>query len=400
MLWIDAEKIAAATRNLLSNAFKYTPRSGCVLLTLSRTVKDGKGFCQIAVSDTGSGISKNLQEHVFESFITGDNAPEFSTKVGIGLRIVKNTMDLHHGQVTLDSVPNEGTTFVLLIPEGKEHFANDVHEMTGYKEETFPEALPARQTESGKLTRRSILVIEDNEDVREYIVSLFKSKYTVLEAVNGEEGVRMAVEHVPDLAISDVMMPVKDGFACCREIRERQETAHIPIIMLTAKAEDADILQGSRSGADDYMMKPFNPEVLKAKVENLILQRERLKRIYTKTLLLKHNSVDGEIKDAFMEQMIHAIEANLANENFNVKMLAEQMNMSQPTLYRKVKQHSQLSVIDIIRNIRVSKAASLIMENRYSIQEISEMVGFTDARTLRKHFTEQFGVSPSKYMDE
>lgn len=169
------------------------------------------------------------------------------------------------------------------------------------------------------------------------------------------------------------MMPVKDGFACCREIRERQETAHIPILMLTARAEDADVLQGSRSGADDYMMKPFNPEVLKAKVENLILQRERLKRIYTKALMLKQEPAeDEEADDVFMQKLINVIEKNLSDDNFNVKMLAEQLHMSQPTLYRKVKQRSELSVVDMIRSIRVSKAASLIMENRYSIQEISE----------------------------
>ena len=145
-------------------------------------------------------------------------------------------------------------------------------------------------------------------------------------------------------------------------------------------------------------MKPFNPEILKAKVDNLILQREQLKRIYTKALMLKQKSEEGEQEDAFLLQLIHAIETNIPNENFNVKMLADQLNMSQPTLYRKVKQRSDLSVIDMIRSIRISKAASLILENRYSIQEITEMVGYSDSRTLRKHFTEHFGVSPSKYM--
>lgn len=223
------------------------------------------------------------------------------------------------------------------------------------------------------VTKKTLLIVEDNVDVRQYIRSLFVTKYTVLEAADGEEGVRIATNEIPDLIISDVMMPVKDGFACCREIRERQETAHIPILMLTAKAEDADVLQGSYSGADDYMMKPFNPEVLKAKVENLILQRERLKRIYTKALMLKRESVeDEEADDEFIQKLIHVVEKNLSNENFNVKMLAEQLHMSQPTLYRKVKQRSELSVVDMIRSVRVSKAASLIMENRYSIQEISE----------------------------
>ena len=147
------------------------------------------------------------------------------------------------------------------------------------------------------------------------------------------------------------------------------------------------------------MMKPLNPEVLKTKVDNLILQRERLKRIYTKALMLKRKSEEGEKEDAFLQRLISIIEANLSNVDFNVKMLAEQLNMSQPTLYRKVKQRSELSVIDMIRSIRISKAATLILENHYSIQEISEMVGYSDTRTLRKHFMEQFGVSPSKYIN-
>ncbi|MCE8709923.1 response regulator [Bacteroides fragilis] len=404
-LWIDTEKITSSVGNLLSNAFKYTSPNGEVLLTLTRMEQDGKPFCQITVSDTGEGIPDEFQKRIFDSFITGDNSPAFSTKVGIGLRIVKNTMDLHHGQVILDSEPGKGSTFVLLIPEGKSHFTGDLYEIVDYRgHETEPQFQPLsvqeKLEEGVPVTKKTLLIVEDNVDVRQYIRSLFVTKYTVLEAADGEEGVRIATNEIPDLIISDVMMPVKDGFACCREIRERQETAHIPILMLTAKAEDADVLQGSYSGADDYMMKPFNPEVLKAKVENLILQRERLKRIYTKALMLKRESVeDEEADDEFIQKLIHVVEKNLSNENFNVKMLAEQLHMSQPTLYRKVKQRSELSVVDMIRSVRVSKAASLIMENRYSIQEISEKVGFSDARTLRKHFTEQFGVPPSKYME-
>ena len=410
LYWVDEKKIFSAVQNLLSNAFKYTPSpGGSILLSVSNVVKDENKYCQIAVSDTGVGISKDLQKHVFESFITGDNVPELSTKMGIGLHIVKHTMDLHHGLVTLESTPGEGSTFVLTIPEGKEHFLQDTCEWIDCQQEEvepvgelkpeFFHLAPADEMQN-MAAKKSLLIIEDNEDVRGYIRSLFVGKYIVYEANNGEEGIRMAKERVPDLIISDVMMPVKDGFTCCREIRALQETAHIPILMLTAKSEDADILQGSYSGADDYMMKPFNPSILKVKVDNLIMQREHLKRIYTKSLMLKQKAEEGEQDDVFLQQLVHVIEANLSNENFNVKMLAEQMNLSQPTLYRKVKQRSDLSVIDMIRSIRISKAASLILEKRYSIQEITGKVGYSDTRTLRKHFMEHFGVSPSKYMGE
>lgn len=405
LYWVDETKIASAVQNLLSNAFKYTPAEGDILLSVSHTTNIGQGYCRIAVSDTGVGIPEDLQKHVFKSFITGKSTPEISTKIGIGLHIVKNTMDLHHGLVTLKSRPGEGSTFILYIPDGKEHFAKDTYELADSslkdtvqdKEQELP--LVASEEYTSEMTaRKSILIIEDNEDVRAYIRSLFVCKFSVYEAADGEEGIRVAKEKLPDLIISDVMMPVKDGFSCCREIRAQQQTAHIPILLLTAKAEDADVLQGSLCGADDYMMKPFNPEILKAKADNLILQREQLKRIYTKALMLKQKSEEGESEDPFLSQLIHVIETNIANENFNVKMLAEQLNMSQPTLYRKVKKRSDLSVIDMIRSIRISKAASLILENRYSIQEITEMVGYSDTRTLRKHFTEHFGVSPSQYM--
>lgn len=408
-LWIDVEKVGSAIRNLLSNAFKYTSPNGNVTLRMNRVEIDEYSFCSIIVSDTGKGIPTELQGRIFESFITGENTPLFSNKVGIGLRIVKNTMDLHHGTVTLDSCLGKGSIFTLLIPEGNAHFSGDQYEIIATPEMEehpllFPVVQAQDQEEKSSNRKNSLLIIEDNEEIRHYVYTLFCKNYVVYEAADGDEGVRIATDKLPDLIISDIMMPVKDGFTCCKELREQPRTAHIPILMLTAKAEDADVLQASRIGVDDYMMKPFNPEILKSKVQNLIVQRERLKRIYTKTLMLKQQEsghvTDGNAPNDFIQQIIQVIEANLSNENFNVKMLADQLNMSQPTLYRKIKQRSELAAIEMIRSVRMGKAASLIMENRYSMQEIAEMVGYSDTRTLRKHFTEQFGVSPSKYMEK
>ena len=408
-LWIDVEKVGSAIRNLLSNAFKYTSPNGNVTLRMNRVEIDEYSFCSIIVSDTGKGIPTELQGRIFESFITGENTPLFSNKVGIGLRIVKNTMDLHHGTVTLDSCLGKGSIFTLLIPEGNAHFSGDQYEFIATPEMEehpllFPVVQAQDQEEKSSNRKNSLLIIEDNEEIRHYVYTLFCKNYAVYEAADGDEGVRIATDKLPDLIISDIMMPVKDGFTCCKELREQPRTAHIPILMLTAKAEDADVLQASRIGVDDYMMKPFNPEILKSKVQNLIVQRERLKRIYTKTLMLKQQeggcATDENAPDDFIQQIIQIIEANLSNENFNVKMLADQLNMSQPTLYRKIKQRSELAAIEMIRSVRMGKAASLIMENRYSMQEIAEMVGYSDTRTLRKHFTEQFGVSPSKYMEK
>lgn len=403
-LWLDAPKIESALKNLLSNALKYTPKGGKIRVTITEKEVDGKMFCLLSVADNGPGIAENLQGRIFESFITGENDPSFSTKVGIGLRIVKNTMDLHHGKVLLNSAPGKGSEFILYLPLGREHFKEDVYQLVEdtrdeQKEEAFiaPEKVREETSpESGK----KLLVIEDNDEIRHYIYTLFEKKYRVLEARDGEEGVRTAREEIPDLIISDIMMPVKDGFTCCQEIRQELQTAHIPIIMLTAKAEEEDLLKSTRIGVDDYIMKPFNPEVLKAKAENLIRMREQLKRIYTKTLMLKHTVEKPEEEEQaglFMQQVISIVEANLTNPDFSAKSLASLLNISQPTLYRKMKQQSNLSIIEVIRSIRISKAASLIMQKKYSVQEVAEMVGYNDINTFRKHFTNQFGVSPSRY---
>lgn len=399
LMWIDEHKIASAIQNLLSNAFKYTPNHGRIILQVESIEIDQHKECKITVSDTGQGISAEYQQHIFESFITTPNVPTLSSTVGIGLHIVKHTVELHHGNITLQSQQGEGSTFTLYIPEGKEHFCQDpnVHVQE-------PVSQP-HDNQSKPLFEQSILVIEDNKEVRTYICSLFQNEYHMIEASDGAEGVQLAVEKQPMLIISDIMMPVKDGITCCKEIKESPRTAHIPVLMLTAKGEDDDMLQAINSGADDYMIKPFNPQILVSKVHHLIQQRNRLKRIYTQTLMLNQHQQEMEEKvqseeNDFLQSVIQVIEANLADDKFNVKMLAEQLNMSQPTLYRRLKQVSKLNAIDMIRGVRMSKAASLLLEQRYSIQEITERVGYSDIRTLRKHFTEQFGISPSKFLEE
>lgn len=407
MVWIDIEKIVSAIRNLLSNAFKYTPQGGRITLSVSETEIDSKEFCKITVRDNGVGIPEELQKHIFDSFTTGNIQPTFSTQIGIGLYIVKKMVNMHHGSVTLESETQKGSAFTLLLPKGYEHFTDDEYEIITEPAKCLTEEKTVvqdnRKEEELLYTtykKHKLLIIEDNSDIRKYIAGIFpKQQYTIFEAGNGQEGIKLAKENVPGLIISDVMMPVKDGFECCREIRADQEIAHIPIIMLTAKVEDTDKIKSIQLGVDDYIIKPFNPELLKARVENLLLYREQLKRLYTKTLLLKENPpAEEEQEDTFMQQIINIIEANLTNDSFGVKMLADELNISPPTLYRKIKQRSDLSIKNIIRSVRMSKAASLLMEGKYSIVEVSILVGFTDPNTFRKHFIEQFGVPPSKYI--
>ena len=196
------------------------------------------------------------------------------------------------------------------------------------------------------------------------------------------------------------MMPVMDGLTCCKKIREDVRTAHIPVLMLTAREEEISILKADRMGADDYIVKPFNPILLRSKVKNLIAQRQRLKRIYSRIVLAKEGNDGDKTDDEFLQRAMRVIEANIANKDFNVKMLAGLLNVSQPTLYRKLNKGSGVNAVDLIVKIRMSKAAALIIEKRYSLQEIAEMVGYNDVRSLRKHFISQFGALPSRFLEE
>lgn len=420
-LWVDVAKIESAVQNLLSNAFKYTSQNGRIELAVSEAEIDGRPYCLVTVSDNGVGIPDDLQQHVFDSFVTGKRIPQYSTSIGLGLHIVKHTMGLHHGFVTLTSRVGEGSRFVLHIPVGLSHFAPGEYEMVpdpvkgDLLEECPTEERPMEEVVEEKNetmeeavnrvknNKEYLLIIEDHDEMREYLCSLFKEDYNVIEAGNGEEGVIMADKYIPKLIISDIMMPIKDGFECSQEIRENKRTFHIPVIFLTAKAEDADRLKSLRIGVDDYIMKPFNPELLKEKVKALIEQRDLLRKLYAKTLMLDEEVLESseDVQDIFMPKMLQIIEENLSNRNFTIKVLTDKLNMSQPTLYRKVKQKTGLSIIEVIHGVRMSKAASIIMSGRYSsLTEVAEMVGYDSMISFRKQFVAQFGVLPSKYMEE
>lgn len=418
-IWADREKLSSVIQNLISNAFKYTPEGGKISLSVERKEFDQKPFCCISVTDTGKGIDAGLLQHIFEPFVTGDVDPAVSTRMGVGLKIVKHIVEMHHGRVNVESEPGKGTSFAVYLPEGKSHFEEDdctwdetpdADDKEKGRESIsdlmlLPEAEETSQKTEEERTaaRQTVLIIEDNTDMRRYLRDLMKKYYRVLEAENGEEGVKVAVEQVPDLVLSDVMMPVMDGFTCCAELRKRKETAHIPILLLTAKAEDKDSVEASYRGADDYVRKPFNPEVLLAKVAHLLDMRRRLKQIYTRTLL-HASSVSTEkpegTESEFMQQVLSCIEGNASNPEFNVKVLAGELHMSQATLYRKLKQHTDLSAVELIRHIRMTQAAFLLMETSLPVTEVAERVGFNDLPTFRKHFTDMFGVSPSKYAED
>ncbi len=424
-LWVDSNRIKFVLHNLLSNAFNHVRLSGTVSLSMQETVRDGVSYCTITVADNGKNRVREVRQVADEELQTD------LTGIELGYDVMEKVILYHHGTISLKSEEGEGTEVTIDIPVGKETLENDPNiifveendepeevEMTippieekemfvrevPRPEETVAQVLP--ETQSPARGKATLLIVEDHKDIRLYLKVLFGKEYNMLMATNGQEGVDMAIKEQPDLILCDVMMPVKDGFECCREVKEGLDTCHIPFIMLTAKVEDEDIVRGIELGADDYILKPFTPSVLKAKVRNLINGRVNLKQMYTRLLMLPGNNAANEVvetsggenmEDPFIASVVKIVEENIREADFNVKKLASEMNMSQPTLYRKVKQSTDFTIIELIRGVRMRKAAVLLKQKVYAVQEVAEMVGYNDIPTFRKHFVDAFGTTPSTY---
>ena len=419
-IWIDRKKIIFILSNILSNAYRLISYSGYIHFTVNTSTFNGKDFCLFTIEDDG----KEMIEESSVIFLGSDNYNPPSNRLHpeLGIEIMNTTILAHHGDIQITQEKNKGTRVVLYIPLGNQHLKNDEN-VCFIEPETIMEdsdkamitAEDKRQQEIANSitakpidnpeTKYKLLVVEDHADIRLYLRVLFSATYNIIMAENGEEGVRMARKEIPDLVITDVMMPVMNGFECCRILKEDLKTCHIPIILLTALTDDENIVKGIELGADDYILKPFNPEILRTKVKRLIKSRTELKRIYTK-LLMPSITVNGSqeentetiiIEDPFITQILNIVNENLQNPEFNVKKLAEMLNMSQPTLYRKVKQLTNFTIIELVRGVRLKRSAELLRSRKYNVQEVAEMVGYNDIPTFRKHFVDFYGTTPSTF---
>lgn len=386
----DEKYLSVAVRNIISNAIKYTPEHGHIIVKVYTHNRMETDYACVSVTDDGPGIKETDQAGLFDLFTTTANEPTFSTKLGVGLRVVKHVMDMHHGYVSLDSRPGQGACFMLNIPMDTVYVAD--------KQPGPTDGVSGAEDHTEPYKKTKVLIIEDNDDMQAYLKSLFLKQYTVFQAFDGEAGLDKAREVLPDLVLCDVMMPVKDGFACCHEMKADPKLSHIPVMMLTAKTEEQDIIQSTQVGADDYIFKPFNPEVLLAKAAALLRSREQLKRLYTKSFILTNGDhPDQEEPSPFLQKALNIVESNLTNEQFDVVFLADALHMSPQTLYKKIRSESGLNVVKFIRSVRMSNAASLLLKKQYSIQEVAYLVGYSDLPTFRKHFAAQFGTTPSKF---
>ena len=404
-LWADPDKLEKIVVNLLSNAFKYTPEYGTVKVTMS--VEDGHWKFQ--VRDTGVGIAQENVAHIFDRFYQVNNKVQGT---GIGLALTKELVDLHHGTITVESREGEGTCFCVALPLGMEHFgqgdlATDTVPMEApesllqTKEEVprtddLPTPLPV--SEGKPLT---LLIAEDNEDMRAFLVQQLHKHYHILEAGNGRDALALAQEQNPDAILSDVMMPYLDGFELCAQLKSSSDTAHIPVVMLTAKSEADHRKQGLEHGADHYLTKPFDPQELILLLNNLLRTREQIREhlLAGKSVSLNPSEVKVPARDqAFLEQVVACIEANLSDSSFGIETLCDHLAMSRTQLYRKLKGLIGVSANEFIRSFRLKRAAQLLQTGEYTVAEVTYQVGFNDLKHFREYFKKQFGVNPSEYV--
>jgi signal transduction histidine kinase/ligand-binding sensor domain-containing protein/DNA-binding response OmpR family regulator len=430
-VYFDKGKLDQILMNLLSNAFKFTPDGGKVKVAMrqapsptspiSRSAGDSlKGgdrekvgwwgeVVEITISDTGIGIPADKVSHVFDRFYqVDDSTTREQGGTGIGLALVRELVELHHGTIRVTSQPGVDTEFIVSLPLGKEHLKYaEIVDWTGNEEieEPVPEAIAEgsgsvpepRTLLDHDVHQYLVLIVEDNAEVRKYIRDNLPSSYSVIEASDGAEGINKARETIPELIISDVMMPKKDGYELCRTLKNDEKTSHIPIILLTAKAASENKIEGLETGADDYLIKPFEPKELVARVKNLIDLRRRLRERFKAAVPLKPGEVAvTSIDDAFLKKVMGIVEERLGNEAFSVEDLAGEAGMSRSQLHRKMTALTGQSPSDFIRYMRLHRAMELLKKNAGTVSEIAYTVGFSGVSYFTKCFREQFQLLPSE----
>lgn len=369
LMAVDAEKMERVYFNLLSNAFKFTPENGTITVTLSTLTKEEGGrYARLVVADTGSGISVQHIRHIFDRFYQIDVNHAGS---GIGLALAKAFVELHGGEITVDSVEGKGTVFTVDIPMTVvEEPSADLVQEPRITQQTVVEELEDMETEEQipDENKECILIIDDNADVRDYVKSLLKEEYTVIEAPDGRAGLKKAMKYVPDAIICDVMMPVMDGLECCRKLKTELQTSHIPVMLLTACSLDEQRIQGFECGADSYISKPFNSKLLLVRLRNLMDNHKRLKQFFGDKTTLSKESV-SDVDKGFVDRFRELIEENLADSELSVEDLGSKMGLSRVQLYRKIKALTNYSPNELVRIARLKKAASLLASSEKTISE-------------------------------
>ena len=402
----DANYLELIVNNLLSNAFKYTESGQSITVTL----KEENGWLLLQVSDTGIGIPINKQGKIFERFYQIESEHVGS---GIGLSLVQRLIELHHGRIELDSEENKGSTFSVYLPQDLSVYKpselasnNEQNEeeqvySTNSKAMYFidTEKVENESVESGDKKRGTILIVEDNNEIRRYLSNGLADLYNTLEAGNGEEALEKLKDNEVDVIVTDVMMPVMDGIKLCKNVKQNIRTCHIPVIILSAKTDIKDQMEGLQMGADDYIPKPFSLAILTTKIQNMMRTRRRMLDKYAKSLEVEPEKITFNAMDeALLKRAMAIVEKNMDNIEFSTDEFAREMNMSRSNLHLKLKAITGESTIDFIRKIRFNEAAKLLKDGRYTVAEVSTMVGFNTPSYFATSFKKYFGCLPTEYI--
>jgi signal transduction histidine kinase/ligand-binding sensor domain-containing protein/DNA-binding response OmpR family regulator len=397
--WIDSDKYDKILSNLLSNALKFTPKYGNVDLFLGINENEaGLRKLIVEVSDDGIGIPEESQPKIFTRFYRAENTREEHTGTGIGLSLVRSLVEVHKSEIKLRSTPGKGSVFTLEIPIDKEFY--DESEVFDYEESTaeslFPFISEVKKNNTSTDLKEKVLIIEDNQELRNYIADCISDSYKVYTAENGEEGLHICRNIKPIICVADVIMPVMDGFEFCKTLKNDERISHIPVILLTALSDNENQIKGYKQGADGYLTKPFDPSLLKTRIQNIVKARADLKKTFSGDVestvnVLTHSPVDEE----FLKKLTAVIEMNISDTQLAGPMLCSELGVSSSTLYRKVKELTDLSPNEFIRTIRLKKAVQLLRLKRNNVSEVSDMVGFNDPYYFSRCFKKQFGFPPS-----
>jgi signal transduction histidine kinase/ligand-binding sensor domain-containing protein/DNA-binding response OmpR family regulator len=398
----DRNRMEIVLFNLISNAFKYTEEGGSIKLS----VEEVDNFCVMKLEDSGIGMSKEFENKIFDRFyqIQTTNTSHLIGS-GIGLSLTKKIVELHHGKVEVKSQENKGTEFTIKFPLHINYHPSDIDlnirntDKIEIYEKLDLDDLGIKNLKVDQ-KQNTVLIVDDNKDIRKYLYQFLSPIYNILEAKNGKQGVEIASKENCDLILCDIMMPEMDGLTACKILKSNIGTSHIPIILLTARSSNMYEIKGLKTGADDFITKPFDPQVVKARIATLLQNRSKIREYFLNKVRFEPNVSKIEEDDSeskFIQKVITAVEEDLLNEEFGIESLTDICFMSQSTLYRKIKSLTGLSLTGFIRSIRLKKAAELILTENIKMSEVSLSVGFNDYKYFRVSFVKQFGCLPSKY---
>jgi ligand-binding sensor domain-containing protein/signal transduction histidine kinase/DNA-binding response OmpR family regulator len=404
-VYFDREQLGKVFFNLLSNAFKFTPDGGKIQVHVAAA----RNAFVVTVTDNGRGIAPEYLGKLFTNFFQVQDHGLQNTGYGIGLALSKNIVELHKGNLTVDSIPavegREGkTTFTVTLQQGKpqQPAVVDIPRQHPVVDVPLQPENQHQQETASPSSPFTIHIVEDNPELREHIRQAFGGQYHVLESANGAEGLELATTQIPDLVISDVMMPEMDGLSFCHQLKTDERTSHIPVILLTAKSSQADHVSGLETGADLYLTKPFSTKVLELNVRNLLASREKMRQRFSRQMQtdshpVTQDTLPNTLDTAFLEKVMQLVDEHMDDPEFGVDMLARKVAMSQPVLYKKLKAVTNMSVNDFVKSLRLKKAAELIRQKQHTVYEVAYMVGYNDRKYFSREFKKQYGKTPTEF---